>query len=58
MANIVKNIQMPDGLIITINDVPTGGKAGQVLSKASDTDNDLVWTDIETSSNIWTAIEG
>lgn len=26
--------------------VPTGGTTGQVLSKASDTDNDVQWTDM------------
>lgn len=32
--------------------VPTGGTAGQVLSKRTNTDNDTEWIDIESSANV------
>jgi len=31
---------------VTIHNVPSGGTAGQVLTKQSDTDNDTDWEDI------------
>ena len=40
---------------ITVHDVPSGGSAGQVLTKDSNTDYDLVWSTVSggSSKNFW-----
>ena len=46
MTDYINKIELPDGTMVKINDVPNGGTQSQVLTKISDADSDFGWTSI------------